>query len=171
MKWIVLLLGIMLLGGCAVQPEVRETIEDCMPEYIETWTEKSYDLIFGVPEEVSVTFSKDDWTCYESTDGSLEIYTVKLLSASLESAVKLLSGIDADEVSIIETSRFSLPEYKFCWCANTDDGARVYYADIVIDDIYTYGLLCSAPEECWKDCDQKAQAVFSSFGLFFDEGV
>ena len=166
-----MLLCVFLLSGCKAQGDIRETVNDFVPEHQQVWTEKSYDFIFGVPEGMTETFSRDDWTCYEEQNGGLEVYTVKLLSSSVNSSVKLISGTDPEKLYIVESSRFSLPEYKFCWCAHSDEGARVYYADIVIDDIYTYGLVCSAPEERWKRYSEQTETVFSTFGLFFDEGV
>lgn len=170
-KKLAVILAILLLSGCASEQVQRETVMDASPTAVKAWTEDSYELIFGIPEAATLAYSENCCNCYVVDDGAMEIYGVKLLASDMESAVKRLSGYEADALKIMELSRFSLPEYRFCWYAQSGEGARNYTADIVIDDIYTYAIVCSTAEQAGNQYSELAQSVFSSFGLYFDEGV
>lgn len=165
------LICILLLTGCAQSDVSREVVSDQMPEVIETWNTGSYEVIFGVPDQAVMTYADERETCYLLNDGELEVYGLKFLSSDKNAAVRYLSGFDTARLQVLETTRFSLPEYRFCWTAQSEEGNRLYSADVVIDDIYSYAIVCSTAEDAGNKYMEQVKNVFSSFGLFFNEGV
>ena len=170
MKRVCLVLLCLLLSGCSTP--VWETVEDEIPvAAVSSWLEEAYTVQFGVPESVSLLEEREGWQVYGTEDGSLEIETRTFLTSGLESAVRTVSGFEAEELTILQTTRFGLPEYQFVWLAQTEQGSRLYRADLVLDGMDCYAVICSRPESAGDDYDQEIRQVFSSFGLFTDEGV
>jgi len=170
MKQVCLVLLFLVLSGCTAP--VWETVEDEMPAVaVSSWLEDAYTVQFGIPETVNLQEEREGWQVYGTEDGSLEIETRIFLTSGLESAVRTVSGFEAEELTILQTSRFGLPEYQFAWVAQTEQGSRLYRADLVLDETDCYAVICSRPESAGNDHDTEIRQVFSSFGLFTDEGV
>lgn len=170
MRKVCLALVFLMLSGCAAP--VWETVEDKVPVLpVASWLENAYTVQCGVPSGVELLEQREDWQVYGTADGELEVETRTFLASSLNSAVKTLSGYQADELTILRTSRFGLPEYQFAWVSQTEQGSRLYRADLVLDDTACYAVVCSRPEAAGNRHDREIRQVFSSFGLFTDEGV
>jgi len=170
MKILSLVVVCLLLTGCSAP--VWETVEDVVPAVpVSSWLEDAYSVQFGLPSSVELLEEREDWKVYGTRDGELEIETRTFLTSCPESAVRTVSGFEAEELTILQTSRFGLPEYQFAWVAQTEQGSRLYRADLVLDETDCYAVICSRPESAGNDHDTEIRQVFSSFGLFTDEGV
>ena len=170
MRLIGLVMAFLLLSGCSVP--VWETVEDTQPVVaVSSWLQDAYTVQFGVPETVDLLEQKEGWQLYGTADGSLEIETRTFLVSGPDSAVKAVSGFEAEQLTILQMSRFGLPEYQFAWVSQTEQGSRLYRAELVLDGTKCYAVICSRPEEAGDSHDQAIRQVFSSFGLFTDEGV
>ena len=101
----------------------------------------------------------------------MEVETRTFLTSGLDSAVSMVSGFEAEKLTILKTTRFDMPEYQFAWAAQTEQGMRLYRADLVLDGMTCYAVVCSHSEDVGTGCDTQIRQVFSSFGLFTDEGV
>lgn len=102
-------------------------------------------------------------------DGSYEITATVLTEDDPESAIRALTGFDADRLQIVRTTRFSLPEYQFAWSAETGEGERLYRAAMLCDERYCYALCFSVPAGSGTSYDSIQESVFASFGLYYDE--
>jgi len=154
----------MLLSGCSVP--VWETVEDVMPpETVMTWQESSYVIQVGLPEGVELVEQSEHAAVYATANGELEVETQKFLTSGLDGAVCTLSGFEAEELTILQTSRFDLPEYQFAWVSQTEQGTRLYRADLVLDGTCCYAVVCSSLESAGDYYAFQARQVFSSFGL------
>ena len=170
MKKSCLALVFLLLSGCAAP--VWETVQDEIPAVpVSSWLEEAYTVQFGVPETMELLEAREDWQVYGTGDGSFEIETRTFLASGLDSAVRTISGFNADALTVLQTSRFGLPEYQFAWVAQTDQGSRLYRADLVLDGTECYAVICSRPETAGNVYDREIRQVFASFGLFTDEEV
>ena len=168
----VCLIGLMvwLLAGCAAP--VWETVEDVLPA-VETaaWQETAYTIQLGLPEGAVLTEETETCRLYTTPGDNLEIQTETFLASGLDDAVRHLSGMSAENLTILKTQRFSLPEYQFVWYAQSEEGGWLCRADLVIDGLDCYAVVCRSRESGGNDREQTIRQVFSTFGLFRDEGV
>lgn len=154
----------MLLSGCSVP--VWETVDDPMPsEQVASWQESSYVIQVGLPDGLALMEETEDAAVYATENGELEVETQKFLTSGLDSAVRTLSGFPSEELTILQTTRFDLPEYQFAWVSQTEQGARLYRADLVLDGTCCYAVVCSSLESAGDYYAFQARQVFSSFGL------
>ena len=170
MRFMCVCLGLVLLCGCAAP--VWETVEDTVPVTATSpWTENTYDIQIGIPVSAELLAEREDWKVYAVQDSGLEIETRTFLTSGAEQAIKTVSGYEAEQLSVLQMSRFGLPEYQFAWVSQTEEGSRLYRAALVLDGMECYAVICSRPETAGGSCEQEIRQVFSSFGLFTDEGV
>lgn len=162
MKWCVLVLCAALLSGCAAQP-VWETVQDT-----EMTAEPMYELVVELPEGAVETASRDGETLYEA-DG-MEITTAVFLAQDEGAAVRALSGYEADRLTIMQTERDGLPEYRFAWVSETEEGGRLSQASLIMDGMQCYAVVCSAPEES-SGFGDRCRQVFAGFRLSGSEPV
>ena len=129
-----------------------------------------YIITFGLPADTEASpLSEDYRSLYVHEDGDYEILSDVISAYSLDDALQQVSGFGKDELEVIETSRFGLPEYQFAWVSNSDEGTFLSRASLVEDSDYYYALVFSVREgvgTAYEDC---AEAVFASFGLHGDE--
>ena len=171
---VILLLGVLTLVGCAAKQEpVWETVEDGGEVRQASYLGEAYTMMFDVPQDaVLQTFSGEPGKAvYEQADGDYTILSEVLLCADADEAIRRVSGFDADQLSVIETNRFGMPEYQFAWYAGGDEGGRIYRADVLVDDLYCYALTFSVREGLGSFYDTTEKQVFASYSLFYDEGV
>jgi len=169
-KLVVLALFTLCLSGCS-QP-AWETVEDQIPAVqTASWLQNTYKIHVGTPENLKILEEQKDWNVYSTNHGDFEIETRTFLSSSAEAAIKELTGIAAENLTILETRRFDLPEYRFAWVTQTEQGSRVCRADLVMDGTDCYAVICSTVEDVANQYDDEIRYVFSTFGLSADEGV
>lgn len=164
MKWWIIICCLFLLTGCAAQP-VWETVEDGCETTVHC---TDYDLLLPLPKQAEVIGSRNGDTLYQM--GSMEVLATTFYAADYQAAVKHLSGYEAEKLNILQTSRFDMPEYQFVWCSQSEEGCMVYRADLIMDDMTCYAVVCGAPEtdDTFQD---GVRQVFSSFGLSAPEQV
>ncbi len=132
--------------------------------------EEPYVITFGVPDDATMEpLSAHDRGLYVAENGDYEVYSDVIAAPNLDQALKAVSGFGEDELDVVETTRFGLPEYRFAWASASDEGGRVSRAALVEDENYFYALVFSVKEGLGTKYDEEAEAVFSSFGLYGDE--
>lgn len=158
-----------LLCACVSRVPVWETVDDAL--VCKSPERRPSTIVFAVPDgAVAGAFSQDGLTrLYTAQDDAYEISTTVFKTADAKAAVRSLSGFPADQLEIIKTTRFSLPEYQFAWSAETGEGERLYRAALLCDEAYCYALCFSAPAGAGTSYDSIQEMVFASFGLYFDE--
>lgn len=167
MKLICLLCVLLLLTGCSTVP-VWETVDDFSPAIpASTWLDEAYAIQIGLPDHAELTWQTDTCTLYEAE--TMQIMTETFLASDLNTAVRHLSGYDAENLLILETTRFDLPEYQFAWYTQTAEGGNLCRADLVMDGSTCYAVVCTAPEG--ENTMDTTRQVFSTFGLSHREAV
>ncbi len=171
-KLVLLFLPLLLLCGCAEEPAIRETVSDTI-EPVECWQSEAYDILLEIPEDVALLPENpaQSGKTYVQEDGLYEIETQVFLASDAESAIHQLSGFRAEDLEVVCLSRFSMPEYRFAWYRPSDDGGRICRADLFCDGQQCYAVTVSVSEDAARMYHQLAAEVFSTVGLFFDEGV
>lgn len=164
-------LGVLvLLTGCA--KPVWETVDDevtVLPTAL--WQETAYEIQLGLPQGLELVEQTENRCFYGVDADGLEVETCRFLAADCDSAIRAVSGFEAEELTILQTRRFDLPEYQFAWVAQTEQGSRLYRADLILDEMDCYAVICSRPEQAGTTLDQEISQVFSTFGLYVDEGI
>lgn len=166
----------LLLGGCEMAATQTwgawETVTDEVEETA-AYDDGKYEISLGIPEDAELCTSSSDGRRkrYSHTDGDYEITTEVLLASSMESMVRQLTGLEASDLDIIKTTRFDLPEYRFVWYRTGENGGALCRADVVADACDYYAVVFAVPEDAGKLYYEVANEVFSTFGLFWDEGV
>jgi len=168
--WCLLLAGLLLLSGCAAEP-AWETVNDENTAAASAEERAPCSIRFGVPEDAAEQMISPDGTrnVYTQAGGDYEIVSEVIPAESLDEAVRHVSGFGADEVQLLETTRFGLPEYRFAWSDESDEGRYVSRASLIRDGSYFYSLVFSVREGLFDKYSDCAAAVFSSFGLYGDE--
>lgn len=168
MRFIVLVCLVLMLTGCSVHTAGWETVEDFVPTATETNDSPLYAISVGLPD-AALTDEAEGCRRYET--GTLQVETSTFLASDVNSAVRHLSGYEAERLTILQTSRFDLPEYQFAWYSQTEEGGRLCRADLVMDGMNCYAVVCSAPEEAGEGSWTEARKVFAAFGLSPAESV
>ncbi len=154
-----------LLCGCRAEPD-WETVDDDAVLQVSAMVEPPY----GVPDDASMEpLSAKNRSLYVGENGDYEIFSDALSAASLDDAIRQVSGFGETDLSVLETTRFGLPEYRFAWASSSDEGEYVSQASLVKDGDYYYALVFSVRQGLGGKYDDCAEAVFSSFGLYGDE--
>ncbi len=161
---VILVVGMLLifLTGCGVQTAQWETIGDFTPEMDSILASELYGITTALPE-TAITDSSENRRCYELNDLQIEVST--FFASDAETAIKNLSGFSMDKLTVLQTERFSMPEYQFAWFSQTEEGGRLCRADLVMDGMVCYSIVCSAAEDAGDTVWEEATQVFSSFGL------
>ncbi len=164
----IVLILTLLLCGCRAEPD-WETVDDAAVQVSAT-VEPPYIITYGVPADASMEpLSARNRGLYVGEGGEYEIMSDVISAASLDDALRQISGFGLDELDVIETSRFGLPEYRFAWSSASDEGEYVSEASLVQDGGYYYALIFSTRQGLSGKYDDCAEEVFASFGLYGDE--
>ena len=168
-KLILPLLILVFLTGCS--SPAWETVDDTHEVSAASWLEEAYSIEIGVPQTMSLLDACAGCSVYSNDDGSFEVETRTFLASDLDTAVQMLTGYRAGDLNILQTERFDLPEYQFAWVTQTEQGSRLCRADMVVDGMEHYAVICSTLEDAGDAYAWDVRQVISTFGLYVDEGV
>ena len=87
----------LLLSGCATPVWETVAVEAA------AWQEDTYTIQLGLPEGAALLEEAGGCRLYGTGDGSLEILTETFLASGLDSAVRHLSGLSAEDLTILRT--------------------------------------------------------------------
>ena len=165
MVWLAALL--LFLSGCTARSVVWETVDDEVPLEAASWLEGAKVLSFAVPADAAEQAQEErpGLAVYEQTDRDYEITSEVLLASDLGSAVRRVSGFDADQLEILKTSRCGREEYLFAWYAGGDEGGRLCRASLMPDGLRWYAVTFRVREGLGTLYDNTAKLVFSSITL------
>lgn len=172
MKKIFLLsvLMMLLLCGCAAQKAEKLVICD----EIETVPEGclKYSICVSLPDGMTEAVIAEDGErrLYEAEDGSFFVVTEVLPNCTAKEAIRHLTGFGAEKLGIMKTQSSSVPEYRFSWCSEGENGDLVCTGIVAEDEAYCYCLAFCAQQEHSKECAAAREQVMSGFGLYYDEG-
>ncbi len=160
-KWFCILLAFLFMSGCGGPQPVMETVTDDMAQTVSYQPE--YEILIYIPQDVTV-LSEDaagTWEVYLHKDGDYRIETKTLFADTAQSAIRQITGLNAEELTVLETKRFDLPEYRFVWFS---EGSN-HRADLVQDGEQFYCVIFSTAEAVGNSCKEIMTQVFASFGI------
>ena len=153
-KMLVVLLFALALTGCATEP-TWETLEDVMPVEPIAAMQQLYAPIPG--DATAPTFSGDDGTeVYVCGDFTL---TKQILpGGDLNRTVKEISGMEKDQLQLLETNLEGYDRWDTVWTSATEEGLQITRACILDDGGFHYVLSTTAEEseagalaDTWQD--------------------
>ena len=168
-KTIALLLSFLFLTGCS--SPVWETVDDTTEVPAASWLDDVYSVQITVPSDMQCLAACDGWELYSTDDGKFEVETRTFPASDLNTAVEMLTGFPASNLTVLQTERFGFPEYQFAWLTQTEQGSRLCRADLVMNDTECYAVICSTDETASETYAGNIRQIISSFGLYVDEGV
>lgn len=135
----------MLLAGCSAEnQEVFETIGEVGYQQ-ETVIEAS-SLAFDLPEEAaSEAMAGEDGSTVYSWD-SFEVCASTLESGDLEKTLAAVTGMDANQLTVMKKDWNDMTLYQTVWCTTGEDGILLGRAVIADDGNYHYCVSITGPE-------------------------
>jgi len=168
---LILFLLPLLLSACGNPAAPAETVTDVV--LVEDLTASApCRITLAIPDGAQLQPEEGaGMSRYLAEDGDFCIDTGSFLAYSPDSAIRQLTGFDRDELDIITTRRFGLPEYRMVWCQTENGCCRVSRASLVEDGQRYYAVVFSAPESSVAGYSGLMREVFASFGLCAAEAV
>ena len=131
-----------------------------------------YSISLCLPEGTieSVFADNGDLRMYEAPDGSWFATTQIIKGCTAQEAIRQMTGFAPESLGMLCTQSMSMPEYRFSWCTEGENGLLSCTGIVAEDAQYCYCLSFCAQEDAAKACTEARQTVMSGFGLYYDEG-
>ena len=166
MKWIFLLFCLLFLCGCGEKPAQEAMAQDAVAVIN---LDRAYTITIGVPRDATEVLNLNGSKLYRHEGGEYEILTKVFFAEDADRAIEQLMGTKKNDLCVMETTRFSMPEYRFTWYDASEQA--LLRADLVMDKNTCYAVVFSVDEQLGRKYDALVTETFSTFGLHFDEGV
>ena len=139
---------ILSLAGCAVKTRANaEYVTDVWQETPEC----EFFLAAPISLRMLLTASTDDGLhkTYVQETGDYEMSTDIFTAASLDDALRFLTGRDESELQPVSVERFPIDQYQYAWTAGADEGLLACSGTLFYDGTYYYALSirCAAEKE------------------------
>ena len=159
-KWLLLLLMTGLLAGCGAE----DTFETVADELVQPVMLQPRFVCVDLPGETALpVVENDNGRIYICNDYEIVLQT--MASGDLEETMEIMSGLGAEDMTVMETTSDGIRRYEFVWAAAGEGGDQTGRGVILDDGNYHYCLsvlrFADLPEKTqinWED-------VFSSFCL------
>ncbi len=152
-------LAALLLAGCSKKATL-ETIGD-IPDAPASTTMQQ--VLVDLPPELSTPTLQDE------TTGKLHLcddYTVlvqTLEAGDLKRTVQTATGMDMENLQMIQTKQGNAKRYQFVWASNGENGIQVGRGCVLDDGAYHYVLTAMADESKAGKVQPAWQEIFASF--------
>ncbi len=154
-----LLLAVLLLAGCSKATSL-ETVGDIQDAPVVATMQQ---MLVDLPPELSTPTLQDE------SAGKLHLcddYTVMvqtLEAGDLKRTIQTATGMDMENLQIIQTKQADAKRYQFVWASNGESGIQVGRACILDDGAYHYVLTAMADEAKAGKVQPTWQEIFASF--------
>jgi hypothetical protein len=153
---------------CGCQGEIKDVLETVEDE-ISVFSEDKYmEISVFIPQDTGTVQLSQTPASFVSEDGDYHVQTRRLLVSSAESALRQLTG--NANATVLQTTRFQLPEYRFAWTEQGEENI-CYRGRMIQDGDVFYAVLIGVKESAGNRYDTLTTQVFASFGLYVDEEV
>lgn len=145
----------------------RETVLDTLPVLAAQSQEKTWQMVFEVPEDgvLETGTSGENLRLYLGANGDYELLAQAVSADSIETVVRELSGFRCDELSPLHRKQHDFERYDFAWAAQDDTGGRICRAAVLQDGESFYILMSSALEKSAKEYQKTLNRAFETFDL------
>ena len=158
-KLAVIILGLLLLSGCAVQ--TFETVDD--PNDVTAMAEPAT-LLIDLPEDAAApAMQGDSGTLYFC--GDYDIMVEVMSSGNLNNTLQILTGFEREELELINTQRCGVDCYEGAWSAAGEAGDHVGRVLVLDDGKFHYCVSIMAMAEDAGACMDDWNEVLNSVAL------
>lgn len=155
-----LLLMMVLLAGCGAE-ETFETISD---EWVQPVMAQPGHISVQLPGETALpVIENDNGRVYVCNDYEIVVQTLE--GGDLEATLKTVSGLDREDLTVMETCADGISRYEFVWAAAGETGDQSGRAVVLDDGNYHYCLSVLRPAETSGKSQISWDQVFSTFCL------
>lgn len=164
--WIIPL-AVLLLAGCG-KKQVLETVSDVQ---VVPTAAIMQQILVQLPPELSMPTLQDEKTgeLYLCDDYSVMVQTVE--AGDLEKTIRNATGMDREDLQILQTQQGTAKRYQWVWSANGENGIQVGRGCILDDGMYHYVLTALAEEDAAKEVQPVWKEMFASFRLVAGEDI
>lgn len=150
----------LLLTGCSTV-ETFETISD---EMMQPVMARPGHITAQLPGETALpVIENDNGRLYVCNDYEIVIQTLE--AGDLERTMQTLSGLEKDDLTVMETKSGELLRYEFVWAAAGESGDQTGRGVILDDGNYHYCLSVLRDVDAEEKCQVNWDQVFSSFSV------
>ena len=161
MKKLILLLSLsLLLSGCGAAP-VMETISD---ELVEPAAAMPRDVYAQLPGEAAMPAMESGSSRYYICD-DYEISMENFPSGDINDTMKILSGYDREDLTVMESTQDGAKRYDFVWACAGENGEKLGRAVILDDGNYHYTMSVLRDADNTESLQVVWRTVFESFSL------
>ena len=156
--WILLLVAL-LLAGCGKEASL-ETIGDVQDAPVVATMQQ---VLVDLPPELSTPTLQDESAgkLHLCDDYTVMVQTVE--SGDLKRTIRAATGMDMENLQIIQTKQGDAKRYQFVWTSNGENGIQVGRACVLDDGAYHYVLTAMADESKSGEIQPTWQEIFASF--------
>lgn len=159
-KYLWMLLPVLLLCGCADQ-ETMETISD---EILLPVMAQPRDISVELPGEAALPVVENDaGRIYLCDEYEIVLQTVD--AGDLNATMQTLSGMERDQLTVMETMMEDIKRYEFVWTSAGEQGEQLGRGVVLDDGQYHYCLSVLRNAEKADKSQINWNRVFSSFKL------
>lgn len=158
--WILGLLAVMLLGGCATP--ALETVSDV---YVTQPPAERKTICLTLPEDAAeaVMEGNDGTRLYLCDDYELRLQTVD--SQSLDDVLRSVTGYGEDRLTVMKTRTGEYDRYDCVWCVAGEEGEQIGRTALLSDGSYFYCVSTLAGSEMAHALNEVWQEILDSFTL------
>lgn len=159
-KYLWILLASLLLCGCRAE-ETMETISD---EILLPVMAQPRDISVELPGEAALPVVENDaGRIYLCDEYEIVLQTVD--SGDLSQTMQTLSGMERDQLTVMETMEGDTRRYEFVWTSAGEQGEQLGRAVVLDDGQYHYCLSVLRNAEKAESSHTNWNQVFQSFHL------
>lgn len=161
--WVIPLI-VLFLAGCG-KNSMLETVSDIPAAPVVAPMQR---ILVQLPSELSTPAlqSEKEGKLYLCDDYSVVIHTVQ--AGDLERTVRNATGMEKDDLQIMQTRQGSAKRYQWVWTANGESGIQVGRGCVLDDGAYHYVLTALADEGNFGKVQPAWKEIFASFRLTTD---
>ena len=156
-----LLVGMLLLCGCAGQQTVETVTDELMLQVMTPQKELSLKLPSSAASAVMA--AEDGAKLYFCDDYVLTVQTVP--AGDLDRTVRTLCGYSADKLTLLQTKNGGAKRYDWTWTSAGEGSVQVGRGAVLDDGDHHYCVTVMADESACGGLDGQWDALFSSLGL------
>ena len=159
-KCLFLLLITALLSGCAA----KDTFETVSDEQILPVMAQPKHISVSLPGETALpVMENDNGRIYVANDYEITIQTME--AGDLSNTLEVLTGMEREELMVVETFLDGISRYEFVWAAAGEQGDLTGRGVILDDSQYHYCMSVLRTAESEEKNQINWEQVFSSFCL------
>ncbi len=158
--WIILLAAV-VFAGCS-KKNVLETITDVPDTPVAVVAQR---IQLYLPQELSAPVLQNEETGALYLCEDYAVSTQILESGDLNKTIRSVTGMEKDNLQVIQTKKQDAACYQWVWATGGESGVQVGRGCVLDDGVYHYVLTAQADEEAAGKVQDVWDEIFTCFSL------